>query len=363
MFSSSKSRTLCNTSKLAKRSSGQNGSSHKMSNAPKVSVVMAVFNGDKHLCECLDSILAQTLNEFEFIIIDDASTDKTKDILNEYANKDSRIIIITNEENKERSVSRNIGICAARASLIAVVDADDVSAPHRLEVQYEFMQKNPHIGVCGALIQIYETGQTVPYYLDNDILRAYLLFNCCVAHPVVMYRKDMVLDVGGYNETMFQAEDYDLWVKLLLKRTVHFANIPEVLLRYRCYPEVNRDTYNEEQNAVADTVRIKILQQIGITPSTEELHVHGFFSDARPIYALQRWRDVVSWKEKLLQANEKTSLVSGDALAFILNVKCPNVFFFYYATTLKKMCYTICPTSLWKFMSKIKKNFKILFQS
>ena len=334
-----------------------------MPNTPKVSVVMSVFNGEKHLCECLDSILAQTLKEFEFIIVDDASTDNTKSILKDYASKDSRIVIITNDVNKERSVSRNIGISAARSSLIAVVDADDFSVPHRLQVQYDFMMKNPNVGVCGALIQIYETGQIVPYYRDNEILRAYLLFNCCVAHPVVMYRKEVVLKVGGYNESMFQAEDYDLWGKLLLERTVQFANIPEVLLRYRTYPDINRDAYNEEQNAVADTVRIKILQQIGIKPSAEELHVHGFFSDARSIYVLKKWDDIKSWKEKLLQANERTPLVSGDALAFILNVKCPNVMFFYYATTIKKLCYTLFPSALWKFMSKIKKIIKIKFQS
>lgn len=334
-----------------------------MPNTPKVSVVMSVFNGEKHLCECLDSILAQTLNEFEFIIVDDASTDKTKSILQDYASKDSRIVIITNEVNKERSISRNIGISAARASLIAVVDADDFSMPHRLQVQYDFMMKNPNVGVCGALIQIYETGQIVPYYRDNEILRAYLLFNCCVAHPVVMYRKEVVLKVGGYNESMFQAEDYDLWVKLLLERTVQFANIPDVLLRYRAYPDANRDAYNEEQNAVADTVRIKLLQQIGITPSTEELHVHGFFSDARSIYVLNKWDDVKRWKEKLLQANKEASLVSNESLAFILNAKCPNVLFFYYATTIKKLCYFMCPSPLWKFMSKVKKAIKIKFQS
>lgn len=333
-----------------------------MQNTPKVSVIMATFNGEKHVCECIDSILSQTLEDFEFIIVDDASTDNTKNLLRAYASKDSRIRIITNTKNKERAASRNRGIAEARSSFIAVVDDDDVSFPHRLQIQYDFMQKNRDIGVCGAHIQIYETGQHVLYYTKNDILRAYLLFNCCVAHPVVMYRRDVVLRVGGYNESMSQAEDYELWAKLLLEGSIRFANVPEILLRYRTYPHANRDAYNEEQNAVADSVRINILQHLGVNPSKEELHVHGFFSDARPIYALKRWKDVKNWKIKLLQANAKKKLVNNVQLARILGAKCPNMFFFYYSITLKKFCYTHCPTLLWKRMSKIKQYVKIKFQ-
>lgn len=321
--------------------------------SPAVTVLMAVYNGLPFLKESLESVFNQTFSDFELLVIDDASTDGSAELLSSLT--DPRVRVLTNEKNVGLAASLNRGLSEARGSLIARMDADDVCSPNRLQTQYDFMQKKPHIGVCGALIQIYETGQKIPYYRNNDTLRAYLLFNCCVAHPVVMYRKDVILSVGGYNESMPPAEDYDLWSRLLLERTVQFANIPEVLLRYRSHSDANRDAYHEKQNAVADSVRIKIFQHLGINPSTEELHVHGFFSDARPIYALKKWKDVKNWKAKLLQANAKKPLVNTDELASILDTKCPNIFFFYYAITLKKFCYTHFPTSLWKFLSKVKK--------
>jgi len=115
----------------------------------KVSIVMSVYNAQKYLDEAIESILNQTYSNFEFIIINDGSTDKSLEIIENYAKKDSRIIVI-NRENKGLIYSLNEGIRKANGKYIARMDADDISLPQRLEKQVEFMEKNKNIGICGT---------------------------------------------------------------------------------------------------------------------------------------------------------------------------------------------------------------------
>jgi len=115
---------------------------------PKVTVLMPVYNGERYLNEAVDSILGQTFTDFEFLIIDDASTDKTPEILRSY--DDPRIRVVTNEENLGLSKSLNKGLALARGEFIARMDADDVSYPYRLQVQHEFMTQHPGAGVIGS---------------------------------------------------------------------------------------------------------------------------------------------------------------------------------------------------------------------
>jgi len=202
---------------------------------PKVTVLMSVYNGETYLCEAIDSILNQTLTNFEFLIIDDASTDRTLKILQSY--EDPRIQLIRNCENLGLTKSLNKGIKLAKGEYIARMDADDISYPQRLEKQLFFLERNPDIGVLGTwTLNIDETGKSVgsekfPVYPET--IKISIIFGYSLAHPSVMMRKNILNLVGGYDENIRYAQDYDLWIRCL--KITKISNYPDILLKYRIH--------------------------------------------------------------------------------------------------------------------------------
>jgi glycosyltransferase involved in cell wall biosynthesis len=228
---------------------------------------MPVYNGEQHLAESIESILAQTFTDFDFVIIDDASTDNSPAILAKYATRDSRIRIITNEKNLNIAASLNKGLAIIRSPYIARMDADDWAYPNRLARQYEFMQANPQVTVCGGWVEIYETGKIACSPHTDTEIRTHMFFNNSIAHPTVMFRKDVVIRwVGGYNESMPPVEDYDLWVRLMASPEVRFAALAEALLRYRTHPGKDRTAYWEKQIYHVGQVRLRHLEYLGFSP-------------------------------------------------------------------------------------------------
>lgn len=197
---------------------------------PKVSVLMSVYNTEESLLRtAIQSILDQTYTNFEFIIVDDGSTNNAPDVLREFQHKDSRIKIILGKHAGLAS-GLNLGFEQCNGEYIARMDSDDFSMPNRLERQVEFMDNNPEVGILGASIETFPKKKVWNYiervgYLD-------LLFQCVVAHPVVMLRKD-VFDKYNlrYNESLKVAEDTELWSRAI--KYTEIANLQEVLLRYR----------------------------------------------------------------------------------------------------------------------------------
>src|SRR5260370_12285217 len=152
-----------------------------MNSPATVSVVMSVFNGQAFLSEAIESILGQTLREFEFLVIDDGSTDKTSEILAEYVNRDERIRVLRHE-NKGRAASLNVGIGLATGKYIARMDADDVALPYRLAEQMEFMERHPEVGLLrGAIELLSATGRAIktsqPPLQDTEINSLILRYN------------------------------------------------------------------------------------------------------------------------------------------------------------------------------------------
>jgi len=204
---------------------------------PKISVVMTVFNGESHLREAIDSILNQTFRDFEFIIVDNDSTDKTGEIICSY--RDPRIVYVKNTKNVGQSKALNIGIRRSRGDFIARMDADDISYPERLEKQYQYLLSHDSIAVVGAqYLAIDEEGKTILRFrlpTDPFEIRCYLigvseLSYQCVPHPIVLIRKKALFDVGLYNEEII-TQDYDLWVRM--SRKYFFSNLKEILFKYR----------------------------------------------------------------------------------------------------------------------------------
>ena len=243
----------------------------------KISVVMPVYNRERYLKESIESILNQTFTDFEFIIVDDQSTDFSWQIIQEYANKDSRIIAVKNTGKKGCYPARNCGNRLAKGKYIAVMDSDDIALPHRLQTQFDFMEQNPDIGICGSWLKSFGAEKKVIQTLEkHKDIRDLMFFSCAIPHQTSMYRiEDQIL---YYSEDYSSAQDYELWCRKM--NEMNFANIPEVLLLYRVHENQISTAAKKEQCNNGNRTRLKNLQTIGINLTTEEEKIYcNFFQE------------------------------------------------------------------------------------
>lgn len=210
-----------------------------MSKTPKISAVMPVYNDARHLPRAIESVLDQTLQGFEFIIVDDHSTDETAEILAGYVQLDSRIRVIRNEKNIGVASSLNRGCEIASGELIARMDSDDISLPERFERQVAFLNAHPEVGVLGTqTVFIEEDGRfsQQPEWKKptshNDLVWR-LLYSTPLCHPSVMMRMKCFREVGGYNPD-YPNEDMKLWTEMTF--VTRLVNLEDVLLYYRMPP-------------------------------------------------------------------------------------------------------------------------------
>lgn len=202
---------------------------------PRITVAMSVYNNAPYLAHAIESIVAQTFTDFEFLIVDDGSTDDSAGIIERFARDDSRIRLIR-QPNAGLIVSLNRIIDEARAPLIARMDGDDIALPERFARQVAFLDAHPDIGVLGTgCTCIDDNGKPTTYKFDNvtspeDVL-ADLKNGPPLCHPSVVMRRDAVRAVGGYHRAYKHCEDYDLWLRL--SERVRMANLPDRLLLYR----------------------------------------------------------------------------------------------------------------------------------
>ena len=208
-----------------------------------VTVLIPVFNGEKYLSQAIKGVLNQTYTDFEFLIVDDASTDNSKNIIKSY--DDSRIKLVENGWNLGQTATLNKGIKLAKGKYIARLDQDDLSLPKRLEKQVEFLNSNPDITAVGSyVICIDENGNYMresiwPVGFENN------LFNILcgippVGHPAVMYRKEVVEKIGYYRNDYSVSSDLDLWLRIYSKGCT-CSNIPDNLTYYRIHSEQGSD--------------------------------------------------------------------------------------------------------------------------
>lgn len=197
---------------------------------------MAVHNSANYLRQALESILNQSYSDFEFIVIDDGSSDNTSSILAEYALQDRRIVLVRNQTNLGLARSLNTGLGLAQSEFIARMDADDISLPERLATQVSVLDKCPEVGVLGTAACLIDScgslGQRVQYPERHDQLHWIMcFFENPIIHPSVMFRKKLVKDLGGYDETYTTSQDYNLWSRVLEK--ARLANVQDVYLYLR----------------------------------------------------------------------------------------------------------------------------------
>jgi glycosyltransferase involved in cell wall biosynthesis len=238
---------------------------------PLVTVLMPVYNGEKYLVESIDSILNQSFKDFEFLIINDGSTDKSEEIIRSY--QDPRIRIINNEENMKLIASLNIGFKLATGKYIARMDSDDISMPLRLEKQVEFMENNQDISVCGSWALFYSDSNILRRGVfrmpsNPEQIRYSLLFRCCLIHPTIMLRKEDFINNGLFYDSEYEcAEDFDLWNRAA--KTLKFYNIEEIHLKYRLSPNgISRKHYHLQKTNSA-RIRNRIYEEMGVIVGDE----------------------------------------------------------------------------------------------
>ncbi|MQC26812.1 MAG: glycosyltransferase [Chloroflexi bacterium] len=229
---------------------------------PRISVLMPCFNVAKTLSETMDSLFAQTEPDFEIVAVDDGSTDSTLAMLEGYALKDARLRV-GGRDHAGIIPALNAGLAACEANYVARMDADDLAHPERLARQADFLDAHPETGVVACLVEGFpesELREGFRIYInwlnslvhDEDIRRDRFV-ESPLAHPSAMFRKDIVLGIGGYQEHGW-AEDYDLWLRLM-EAGVAFAKVPDMLLSWRDHP--TRLTRSDDRYSVKNFLRAK----------------------------------------------------------------------------------------------------------
>ena len=201
--------------------------------APKISVLMPVYNAEKYMEESIESVLNQTFRDFEFIIINDGSNDSSLSLLKKYKKKDKRIIILDNKKNLGLHISLNRGLNIAKGKYIARMDADDISLRDRFMIQFDYMEKHPEIFLIGgSAIIIDENGEKMGALLKGDNpnrIRKKLQKSNPLIHPSIIFRNTHEF---FYREKFVCSEDYDLYLRMISKGKM-LQNIEPFLIRYR----------------------------------------------------------------------------------------------------------------------------------
>lgn len=228
----------------------------------KLTVVMSVKNNQDTLKEAIDSILNQTYSGYKFIIVDDASTDDSSVILRQASLKDKRIQIISNQKSLGLTKSLNQALKKTNTKYIARMDADDISLPKRLKLQFDYLESHPKIALLGtAAFLINRYGKKIKlkrYPSDYQQLRNLILHFCPFIHPTLMIRLKVLKKLGFYNPQFPFAQDYDLALRLLIKHQA--ANLPQPLIKYRVdSPQAISSKHLKTQERLAIKARFRAL--------------------------------------------------------------------------------------------------------
>jgi len=199
---------------------------------PVVSVLMTVYNDEKYVGHAIESILEQTFLDFEFVIVNDGSTDRTAEILMEYSAKDSRIRVF-DQANAGTTAAANRGLSVVRGKYVARLDSDDVSYSHRLQTEVKFLESHVDVALVGGGADIIDLSGAI--IGQRNIMTATpartLMHRCIYQQSDVMFRRDTVVALGGYREKFRNAQDYDLWLRI--SEAAHVAKLDEVLGAWR----------------------------------------------------------------------------------------------------------------------------------
>lgn len=285
---------------------------------PCISVVMAIYNEPiEWIRISIDSILNQTFNDFEFIIINDnPSRDENRKVLQEYSNRDSRVVIISNVENIGLTRSLNKGLEIAKGEFIARMDADDVSYPSRFEKQVEFLKKNPQVGVVGCNAYVINEKSEIISKINRptemDVLRYLSIFESPIYHPASFYRKIISNERVRYDETIKYSQDYALWISLL--KICDISNIQDRLIQYRVTDLQISRAHHSLQQQYAFKNQMVALSDLGIILTEDDIEYFKFLTRTPASNKVYDYKLIRNFIVRFLKNNQLKLSVGFEAV-------------------------------------------------
>lgn len=273
----------------------------------RVTVLMPVYNGESYLREAIESILNQTYKDFELLIINDGSTDKSLEIINSF--QDSRIRLVNNEVNLKLIRTLNKGLDLATGEYIARMDSDDIAHPRRLELQVKTMDEDKEIVICGTSLRFIGKRFSFPFLVEGtENIKNYLVVKNCLIHPSVMIRNSIFKKENiYYDEAFIHAEDYELFQRVSSKYKV--VNLKHPLLFYRLSPTGISRIHEIEQKKMEISISMKALQGIGIN-----------FDRNKYDKTYLSKKEIIQAKEELKMAYNSNNISDGHDVAKIIQL-------------------------------------------
>ena len=278
---------------------------------PLISVVMSVYNDELYLKQSLDSIFAQTIQDFEVIIVDDASSDRTVEIINAY--EDDRIRLYRNEENQGLTKNLNRGLSMVRGTYIARMDGDDICYPERFEKQIEWLEKHPDFMLISCRTKMFGEENLISVIQGTpEQLQAMMLIRPVLAHPGFMMRREL-LDAGfEYDESYRSAQDYNFAVRVAKQFKIGIT--PQILLNYRVHKKQISSKKGSEQSANADRVRYMQLEWLGVTLDKQQEKIYRAWAQEAVGYGIDEYRSAKELIGLLARQNEEKKIYDQKAL-------------------------------------------------
>ncbi len=272
-----------------------------MSTAPRISVVMPAYNAGMFIAAAVRSILAQSLGDFELLILDDGSEDATERIITGIP--DQRIRYYRHAAHRGLAAIRNEGMSIARGSYIAMMDADDISHPHRLEMQAALLDAHPGTGACGVWLRtIGGRRHTFRYAANHDDIRCEMLFDSHMPHGASMLRAELVrAHAPLYSDVFHSAEDYDMWTRLA--PYTRFEILPRVLYEYRQHKGQTTALLAGNTAQATRSIHSRLLAELGVECDDANLELHGAIAQWRPPDGDDAPARIHAWMLRLLEAN------------------------------------------------------------
>ena len=252
-----------------------------MNTQPKISLIMSVYNGEDYLSETLDSVINQSFTDWEFIIINDCSTDKTSEILGKYAIKDNRIKVYDNETNLRLPSSLNKALSLANGKYIARMDADDICLPNRLEKQYDFMESRPDIDLSSCRFMTLKNGAYSSGGCggkgDAESIKALLLVTNPILHPGIIAKAEVIKELG-YDKNFTCTEDMELWTRFVLAgKKVEILS--EYLMIYRLHDkQITETTLDKQRNEIVKVQKNYLSSLLApMNEEQEDFYINGIY--------------------------------------------------------------------------------------
>lgn len=283
---------------------------------PLVTVLMPVYNAEKYLAEAIESILNQTFRDFEFLIINDGSTDRSDEVIQSY--KDSRIRVLNLKQNGGLVKALNIGLSEIHSEYIVRADADDISLPNRIETQVNFMQQNDNIGVCGSWFDTINETETqkdgVRYLSSDEDIRLKHLYQIHISHGTAIIRNSVLKENSIYYSSFFDhAEDYDIFDRIGI--VSQLANIQQVLYVVRLHDSNVSKTFGHVQKDNSLGVKRRIFKRLGLTDITDaEINMYQELQHQNYKQLADRQKEVLLFLNGMFTANAETAMFNHEFL-------------------------------------------------